>query len=818
MPTLSLSDVQKKISAGERSVELCRIVAGPKSDAAILQNLDMQGRSLTFDKCWFDTDLDLRDGRFGSLVFRDCVFSQKTEWNQDAGFSLDLGNAVLERLTVDLIPKKTTVPEGKSLELACLTVNLDRATISRSAQLQVSNTFGGLSGWLGREPGRLPDPSIATDWGGQLPEEAVNPDEKPVLIVSAYQARIEHDLGLQVTCDEMSANRLRAVSLLAPDIDVMGSLSIIGSPGGSRKDARFLPISCNLELAQIRDQVHLSGVQLGFRDGADQSKSLPALSLVGARIGSLLLDDIALHDATDGLVAVPDKKTQAMPARPVLPFVSTRFNVTGQGVLAKLRLDRAVVQFNAPDPEPDKRPDYAAIKARMWEELARHDSEIFGERALVTLHDALRDGGAHTTPDVLKEHLQKNRRRRDFNRHWGKDPSVFRRSLIAVAGAALATLVLNHPDVPSHIWGWPVYGMVGLAVMGIAACFGLWRAVKPGDPNRTRLPVEAVAVGLAIVAAAATLASFVPYTGGWSLWNAVLTYLFLPILLLFLLTRRGRHMVMQAVESFGQSWMTRIVSDGKRPLTVLSVLLVVWAGLSIMYFTAANRGFMAPEEIETFHLEPWYAQTDALRLRLDDCAGGKCGPAKGAAEAHEAADAAQIAAIYLKGAARPDPNEPSGLATSEADLQLLARIPGFAYFSACRINWVGIGAGHEADWVAKVVELSGLDGQAGGPAPGDAAAAVEKLDPAKICAWFLPAEYSAFQPFLYAADVVIPLLNLRQEEEWSIRVVDPFSGAALGEAHVFLVAEALATLIGWLCVLNLVSELTGLTNPSRRFR
>lgn len=45
-------------------------------------------------------------------------------------------------------------------------------------------------------------------------------------------------------------------------------------------------------------------------------------------------------------------------------------------------------------------------------------------------------------------------------------------------------------------------------------------------------------------------------------------------------------------------------------------------------------------------------------------------------------------------------------------------------------------------------------------------------DIAQQCADAMPSEYSEFQSFIYAADVALPIVNLRMENDWSPRVVD----------------------------------------------
>ena len=39
------------------------------------------------------------------------------------------------------------------------------------------------------------------------------------------------------------------------------------------------------------------------------------------------------------------------------------------------------------------------------------------------------------------------------------------------------------------------------------------------------------------------------------------------------------------------------------------------------------------------------------------------------------------------------------------------------------------------------------------------------------CAAAMPSEYSGFEPLLYSADVVLPIINLRQKIDWAPRIV-----------------------------------------------
>lgn len=72
----------------------------------------------------------------------------------------------------------------------------------------------------------------------------------------------------------------------------------------------------------------------------------------------------------------------------------------------------------------------------------------------------------------------------------------------------------------------------------------------------------------------------------------------------------------------------------------------------------------------------------------------------------------------------------------------------------------------------------------------------------------MPSEYSEFEPFIYAADVALPVVNLRMEVDWAPRVVftdgtrDNF-GWWVRAYEWFLIAA------GWILSLLFVSAVGG---------
>jgi hypothetical protein len=76
------------------------------------------------------------------------------------------------------------------------------------------------------------------------------------------------------------------------------------------------------------------------------------------------------------------------------------------------------------------------------------------------------------------------------------------------------------------------------------------------------------------------------------------------------------------------------------------------------------------------------------------------------------------------------------------------------------------------------------------------------------CADAVPSEYSGFQPFLYSADVVLPIINLRQEVDWAPRIVHADGGRwPLGEAVRGW--EWFQIVSGWMLSLLFVSAIGG---------
>ncbi len=76
------------------------------------------------------------------------------------------------------------------------------------------------------------------------------------------------------------------------------------------------------------------------------------------------------------------------------------------------------------------------------------------------------------------------------------------------------------------------------------------------------------------------------------------------------------------------------------------------------------------------------------------------------------------------------------------------------------------------------------------------------------CNTQMPTEYSEFASFFYSADVALPIIKLRQQEDWSPRVVD-HNGKRIWSGYFVRLWEWLATVLGWVLSLMFVSAVGG---------
>ncbi len=77
------------------------------------------------------------------------------------------------------------------------------------------------------------------------------------------------------------------------------------------------------------------------------------------------------------------------------------------------------------------------------------------------------------------------------------------------------------------------------------------------------------------------------------------------------------------------------------------------------------------------------------------------------------------------------------------------------------------------------------------------------------CADAVPSEYSGFHPLLYSADVVLPIINLRQEVDWAPRIVHP-DGSDWPLGRIVRAWEWFQIVAGWMLSLLFVSAVGGM--------
>ncbi|WGW03586.1 hypothetical protein [Tropicibacter oceani] len=285
------------------------------------------------------------------------------------------------------------------------------------------------------------------------------------------------------------------------------------------------------------------------------------------------------------------------------------------------------------------------------------------------------------------------------------------------------------------------------------------------------------------------------------------------------------------------------MSSGIRPLKPLGVLLVIWTASILVYELLAANGYIVPDRLEVTASGPRWHQVDMIYRQMPR-------PGSGSSFLQEEE-------MKTSGAVGPEKESFwfdksfSKVATAHSGPFDLNRLPeplteddkamfGWIHTSdilrVCRKNWVNpskIGREVWVDTLFRGLEQRHCDEKDSNEKlcqlredPDNHA--VENLwrdnlilafDPALVnhaCTRFLPPEYSTFNSWLYAADVVIPLLDLRQEREWSIRAtqVDTLEFSFWSRVAIFF--EAFFILIGWLIALILAGALTGLSDPRRR--
>ncbi len=348
-------------------------------------------------------------------------------------------------------------------------------------------------------------------------------------------------------------------------------------------------------------------------------------------------------------------------------------------------------------------------------------------------------------------------------------------------------------------------------------------------------------------------------------------------------------------------WLVLItIRGGVKPLKVVGQIVMLWLFGVMGADLLANRGAMSPERAafvaskrDWIHMELRYR---GLHLQQDD-----------------ANDAENDAENEMKAGTRGTVGPLAGPLDFVALKKSLSAVDEYGnganknhdfhdrlhlsdHFHACRHNWARPEAITPEKWVATLRAryakryCDGSGSNRWSAACRDRDKRVDEHDVwrhvvssfrpelrGETCAIFLPAEYSTFSPWLYSADVVIPLLDLRQEKDWSIRVTLPDlttgryddrdiseaqgtkqsdlpdreddaddatgeatdgSGRAAGTGGpggdsdtssdrarsafnepilaVAMALEALMVLTGWMLALVLAGAITGLSDPRRR--
>ncbi len=128
----------------------------------------------------------------------------------------------------------------------------------------------------------------------------------------------------------------------------------------------------------------------------------------------------------------------------------------------------------------------------------------------------------------------------------------------------------------------------------------------------------------------------------------------------------------------------------------------------------------------------------------------------------------------------------------------------FMIFLGTGVFWVAASQGAMAPTSPLIYNQARGDGTI----PKDCAANWTRL--AGACKTAMPAEYSEFDPFWYSMDVAIPLINLRQQEDWAPRVTHYETGDRDWLGWWVRLWEWAETLAGWLLSLLFVSAVGGL--------
>ncbi|CUH82370.1 hypothetical protein [Tropicibacter naphthalenivorans] len=278
-----------------------------------------------------------------------------------------------------------------------------------------------------------------------------------------------------------------------------------------------------------------------------------------------------------------------------------------------------------------------------------------------------------------------------------------------------------------------------------------------------------------------------------------------------------------------------VMKSGIRPLRPLSILVFIWLVSALAYDVLASKGMMVPDRLEVTASTPRWNQVDMAYRQLAPT--DVDGSAKTVIQGSEW-PTHSFARMATAHGGPFDLTKHASLSKKEkkAVKRMFSWIHATDILEVCRRNWTNPGNIAPEVWVETLV--GGLEKKHCGTGHDDDGLCIITKDAdtgakqspwrtrltdafdanlvTQTCARFLPPEYSTFNAWLYAADVVIPLLDLRQEREWSIRAtrMEDLGPSLLG--IVFIALESLFILVGWLIALILAGAVTGLSDPRRR--
>lgn len=282
--------------------------------------------------------------------------------------------------------------------------------------------------------------------------------------------------------------------------------------------------------------------------------------------------------------------------------------------------------------------------------------------------------------------------------------------------------------------------------------------------------------------------------------------------------------------SYHTEWInSKLFRAGLRPLYSIGYLLVLSMIGAFIFSLAEAFGVMAPTSPEIYHLEHDFYYVDRMQ------GARKHGPSPAKPASGQSQPKAKQA---IKGAAEPrngldyehmrfmddhrllgfDEDFPSKR-SKEWPYHQHKWLPMAAQYKACRLNWANPNQIEMEKWIDilfKGAQQSSYHRYKTEEARLMAKEQIKMIDRNDMCDAFLPAEHSKFSPVIYAFDICIPLLDLRQEEEWSPRAAHPETGQTNHWAYAVILIETLLILCGWFFAIVFAAAMTGLSDPTRR--